>query len=121
MPEAIQSFSQAVTLCPEKWTTSEQILKQFDHEGHRSSFLTTLVAYVMALRDTLYLWQRRVVDSRIGSLQTRSIERLHPISSVQTAIYQDIVDNLAQHQSFWTRLPVLSRLLLHLLLAGPST
>ena len=87
MPPAIKHFSQAVQLCPERWTTSSQILAQFDLEGHRSSYLTTLVAFVMALHDIHFLWQRRVVDSRIGSLHSASVERLYPLSPYQTAIY----------------------------------
>ena len=80
MPSAIQFFSQAFSLCPQYWTTAEDIRLQFDHEGHRTSFLTTLVAYVMALHDILFLWRRRVVDSRIGYLHATSVERLYPLS-----------------------------------------
>ena len=100
MPAAVQFFAQAVTLCPNSWTTSQQILHQFEFEGHRSSYLTTVVAFVQALHDILFLWQRCVVDGRIGSLQARSIERLYPLSAFQTAIYRDIVDSLAQRQRF---------------------
>ena len=64
MPRAVQFFSQAVNLCPERWTSSPQILSQFDLEGHRSSYLTTQVTFVHALHDILFFWQRRVVDSR---------------------------------------------------------
>ena len=100
MPSAIQYFSQAVTLHPQNWTTADQILEQFQHKGHLSSFLTKLVAYMMAPHDILYLWRQRVVDRRIGCLQTRSIERLYPLSPFQMAIYRDIVDSLAQRQRF---------------------
>ena len=100
MPPAIKHFSQALQLCPERWTTSSQILAQFELEGHRSSYLTTLVAFVMALHDIHFLWQRRVVDSRIGSLHGASLERLYPLSPYQTAIYRDIVDSLAKRQRF---------------------
>ena len=88
MPRAV-----SVNLCPERWTSSPQILGQFDLEGHRSSYLTTLVAFVHTLHDMLFLWQRRVVDSRIGSLHSRSLERLYPLSPFQTAVYRDIIDN----------------------------
>ena len=100
MPRAIQFFSQAVNLCPERWTSSSQILSQFGLEGHRASYLTTLVAYVLALHNILFLWQWRVVDSKIGSLQRRSLEQLYPLSPFQSAIYWDIVDSLAQCQRF---------------------
>lgn len=39
-----------------------------------------------------------MVDACIRSLQTRSIERLYPLSAFQWAIYQDIVNSLAQPQ-----------------------
>ena len=100
MPPAIQFFSQAVSLMPDCWSRPEQIRQQFDHEGHKSSFLTTLVSYVLALHDILNLWQRRIVDARIGCLQSRSVERLYPLSPLQRAIFQDIVDSLAQRQTF---------------------
>ena len=82
MPPAIQYFSQAVSLMPDCWSRPEQIRQQFNHEGHKSSFLTTLVSYVLALHDILNLWQRRIVDARIGCLQTRSVERLYPLSAL---------------------------------------
>lgn len=62
MPSSIRHFAQAVTLQPEKWSTPEQVRSQFEQEGHRSSFLTTIVAYVLALHDILHLWRLRVVD-----------------------------------------------------------
>ena len=40
------------------------------------------------------------MDGRIGSLQSRSIEQLYPLSPYQTAIYQDIVDCLAQRKRY---------------------
>ena len=100
MPPAIRHFSQAIQLCPERWSTSCQILQQFDLEGHRNSYLSTLVAFVLALHDIYFLWQRRVVDSRIGSLHTASLERLYPLSPFQTAVYRDIVDSLAKRKTF---------------------
>ena len=57
MPPAIRHFSQAIQLCPERWSTSCQILQQFDLEGHRNSYLSTLVAFVLALHDIYFLWQ----------------------------------------------------------------
>ena len=100
MPPAIQHFSQAVTLMPQSWSTTEQIRGQFDHEGHRSSFLTTLVAYVMTLHDVYDLWSRRIMDSCIVCLQTRSVERLYPLTPFQRAIYEDIVGSLGERQRF---------------------
>ena len=58
----IRHFAQAVLLCPDKWTTPEQIRCQFNYEGHQSSFLTTIVAYVLALHDILHLWHLQVVE-----------------------------------------------------------
>ena len=101
MPRAIQFFSQAVNLCPERWTSSSQILSQFHLEGHRFSYLTTLVGFVHALHKILILWQRRVVDSRIGSLHNRSLERLYPLSTFKSAVYYDFIDNLPQRQRFF--------------------
>ena len=71
MPPAIQYFAQAVSLRPDSWSRPEQIRQQFEHKGHKSSFITTLVSYVMALHDIHNLWQRRIVDARIGCLQAR--------------------------------------------------
>ena len=100
MPPAIQHFAQALSLMPDCWSRPEQIRQQFDHEGHKTSFMTTLVSYVMALHDIHNLWQRRIVDARIGCLQARSVDRLYPLSPLQRAIYQDIIDSLAQRQTF---------------------
>ena len=100
MPSCIRHFVQAVTLQPERWTTPEQIRSQFEEEGHRSSHLTTIVAYVLALHDILRLWRLRVVDGRIGTLQSISIQQLYPLSLYQTAILQDIIQSVEERQSF---------------------
>lgn len=100
MPSSIRHFAQAVTLQPEKWSTPEQVRSQFEQEGHRSSFLTTIVAYVLALHDILHLWRLRVVDGRIGTLHSISIQQLYPLSPHQTAILQDIIQSIEERQSF---------------------
>ena len=100
LPTAIQFFSQALTRRPLDWTTAEHIRQQFDREGHPSSFLTSLVAYVIALHNILFLWRRRLVDSRIEYLHATSVETLYPLSPFQRAIYQDIVNSLAQRKRF---------------------
>lgn len=87
MRSVIPFFAQAVTFRPQDWTTAEQIHHQFDHEGYRSSFLTSLVSYAMALHDILFLWRRRVMGSQIRSLHIRSMERLYPLSPFQRAVY----------------------------------
>lgn len=53
MPATIKHFAQVVQLCPELWSCPDQIRSQFEHEGHRSSFITTIVAYVLALHNIL--------------------------------------------------------------------
>lgn len=104
LPFSIRHFSQAVVLCPDKWTTGSHIASQFEHEAHRQSFITTIVAYVMALHDIMYLWRIRVVDQNIGSLQALSVESLYPLSPYRKAIFQDIVSCLAKyHQRFLDR------------------
>ena len=100
MPPAIQYFAQALALSPQSWSTPEQIRQQFDHEGHRTSFLTTLVSYVMALHAIHDPWQCRIVDACIGCLQARLVERLYPLSPLQRALFRDIVESLARHQAF---------------------
>ena len=105
MPPAIQHFSQAVTRRPQSWSTTEQIRQEFDHKGHKTSFLTTLVTYVMALHNIYHLWQQRIVDTRIGCLQTKSVERLYPLSPFQRVVFKDIVNSLAQRQRFLPTVP----------------
>lgn len=48
MPVAIQFFAQAITPRTQDWTAADQICQQFNHEGHCTSFMNTLVSYVMA-------------------------------------------------------------------------
>ena len=103
MPFSIRHFSQAVILGPDKWTTGSQITSQFDHEAHRQSFITTIVAYVIALHDIMYLWTIRVVDHNVGSLHSLSVESLYPLSPYQKAIFQDIVSCLSKRQRFLDR------------------
>ena len=94
MPPSIQFFAQAVVLQPDKWSNGEQIRNEFQHEGHGDHFMTTIVAYIMALRDILHLWRIRVVDSSVGILSSICIERLYPLSPFQTTIYMDIIESL---------------------------
>ena len=98
MPSSIRHFVQAVTPQPERWTTPEQIRSQSEEEGLRSSHLTSIVAYVLVLHDILHLWRLRVVDGRIGTLQSISIQQLYPLSPYQTAILQDIIQSVEERQ-----------------------
>ena len=100
MPLSIRHFSQAIVLCPDKWTTGSQIASQFEHEAHRQSFITTIVAYVMVMHDIMYLWRIRVVDQNISSLHALWIESLYPLSPYQKSIFPDIVSCLAKRQRF---------------------
>lgn len=100
MPLAVQYFLQAPTLRPQSWSTPEQIPVEFDHEGHKGSFLTTLVTYVMVLQNIYNLWTRRIIDSSIGCLQSKSVERPYPLSPFQRAVFQEIVNSLNHRQRF---------------------
>ena len=100
MPPSIQFFSQAVALQPHKWSTGEEIRKEFQYDGHRDHFLTTIVAYIMALRDILHLWRIRVVDSSVGILTSLAIERLFPLSPFQTTIYMHLMECLRKRKDF---------------------
>ena len=90
MPHVVKFFSQAAALQPGNWTTTEQIRTQFQYEGHRDHFLTTVVAYVMALHNVLHLWRICVVDSNVTILNAISIKRVYPLSPVQSSIFEDI-------------------------------
>ena len=83
MSHVVKFFSQAAALQPGNWTTAEQIRSQFQYEGHRDHFITTVLAYVMALHDALHLWRIRVVDSNVSILNAVSIERVYPLSPLQ--------------------------------------
>ena len=98
MPHVVKFFSQAAALQPGNWTTAEQIRSQFQYEGHRDHFITTVVAYVMALHDALHLWRIRVVDSNVSILNAVSIERVYPLSPLQMSIFQDIKVCLAKRK-----------------------
>ena len=98
MPHVVKFFSQAAALQPGNWTTAEQIRSQFQYEGHRDHFITTVVAYVMALHDALHLWRIWVVDSNVSILNAVSIERVYPLSPLQMSIFQDIKDCLAKRK-----------------------
>lgn len=101
MRSVIPFFAQAVTFRPQDWTTAEQIHHQFDHEGYRSSFLTSLVSYAMALHDILFLWRRRVMGSQIRSLHTRSMNDC--TLSLLSRGRSTIVDSLTQRQRFFNQ------------------
>lgn len=103
MPPSICHFAQAVTLQPEKWTTPEQIRSEFEEEAHCSSFVTTIVAYILTLHDIFHLCRSRVVDGRIGTLQSISIQQLYPLSPYQSAILQDVIKSVEERQSFLDR------------------
>lgn len=96
----IRHFIQAVHLCPDRWGSCDQIRSQFEHKGHRSIFLTTIKAFVLSLHDILHLWCLQVVDGRIGCLHTQPVDQLYPLLPHQEAMFNDVVDSLAQRQRF---------------------
>ena len=100
MPPNIRHFVQAVHLCPDRWGSCDQIRSQFEHKGHRSIFLTTIVAFVLSLHDILHLWCLQVVDGRIGCLHAQPVDQLYPLLPHQEAMFNDVVDSLAQRRRF---------------------
>ena len=105
MPPAIQYFKQALSLRPDSWSSPEQLRQQFEHKGHKSSFMTTLVSYVMALHDIHNLCQRRIVDARISCLQVGGA----PLPPVIPAEQSTRTSSTAWRSAkpFWTSLPTL--------------
>lgn len=100
MPPNIRHFLQAVHLCPDRWGSCDQIRSQFEHKGHNSIFLTTIVAFVLSLHDILHLWCMQEVDGRIGCLHAQPVDQLYPLLPHQEAMFNDVVDSLAQRRRF---------------------
>ena len=73
MPETIKHFSQCVALTPQFWDTADTITSQFEHEGHKSYFINTIVSYVQSLHDILHLWRIRAVTNQVADLSSLSL------------------------------------------------
>ena len=99
MPDTIKHFAQCIALTPRYWDTAETITAEFEHEGHKSYFINTIVSYAQSLHDILYLWRIRVVTNKVGDLSSLSLESLYPLSPHQTAILADITAALSSRQS----------------------
>ena len=54
MPNSIKHFAQSIALTPQFWDTADTITAEFEHEGHKSYFINTIVSYVQSLHDILY-------------------------------------------------------------------
>ena len=99
MPNSIKHFAQSIALTPQFWDTADTITAEFEHEGHKSYFINTIVSYVQSLHDILYLWRIRVVTHQVTDLSSLSMESLYPLSPHQTAILSDITAALSSRQS----------------------
>ena len=99
MQETIKHFSQCIALTPQFWDTADTITSQFEHEGHKSYFINTIVSYVQSLHDILHLWRIRVVTNQVADLSSLSLKSLYPLSPHQSAILADITAALSCRQS----------------------
>ena len=103
MPESIKHFAQSAALTPQYWDTADTITTQFEHDGHKSYFIQTIVSYVKSLHDILHLWRIRVVTNQVGDLSSISLQSLYPLSPHQSAILADITAALSCRQSLMSQ------------------
>ena len=61
LPIQIKHFACAYTLMNDTWSSSEQVRSLFSQQGHKETFVQTMVSHVDSLTDLFHLWQRRVL------------------------------------------------------------
>ncbi len=62
LPDRLKFFASAVTLNSTLWNNLDNVAEFFQKQGHKSYYVETLCAYIKSLHDTMYLFQKRVLN-----------------------------------------------------------
>lgn len=61
IPKQLQCFAQALHHFPNFWTNKQQLTSFFLMQGHKDTFITTVLAYIEALSDLFYMFQMQII------------------------------------------------------------
>ena len=95
LPDQLKFFAAAVHLEPETWMESQAVAAMFEREGHKETFVQTVVSYVRSLHDVFNLWKLQVLSSTQLAPPVRSSQERFPVVGQQLAVLAHIKDALS--------------------------
>ena len=113
LPSHLQYFVAALCYLPDIWNSQSSIEKIFYAEGHRSTYVQTVVSFVQSLKDQLALCQGRLyVMDECGS--TSNNDNI-VLKADQNAVFISVKESLQERQQFYQKhkAPPIVRLLRH--------
>ena len=104
IPVRLQWYAQVIHNFPHMWTSSERLKYHFTLEGHKDTYVTTIISYILSLADLFYLTQMDIINgSQLQTLQPRS-EATYQLDDHQIAVKTHIVNAIiARHTHYFSQ------------------
>ena len=93
LPTSVNFFAEAVKYQPEIWKDVSKIREMLDYEGHRNTYVDTLVEHVQSLNDVLTVCQLNILKTAHFSVTSNDDQKFKP-DSIQRSITTRILDAL---------------------------
>ena len=102
IPVRLQWYAQAIHNFPDLWASSERLKYHFTLEGHKDTYVTTIISYIQSLADLFYLTQMEIINaSQLQTLQPCS-EPTCKVNHLEIAVKTHIVNAIiAQHTHYY--------------------
>ena len=95
-PEQFCYFSCGVVKRDSQWATLDAAKIHFGRHGHRDYCINNLLSHIASQHNMLNLWHRGILN-RTNFIQSMSTMTTHPLDSHQTAIFNQIVQAMNDH------------------------
>ena len=76
LPDELKWFVAATFHFANLWKNNEKIAKYLSVQGHKESFISTVLSYICSLNDMYYLWQMNIIKTRQVALQQLSCDSI---------------------------------------------
>ena len=101
VPVRLQWYAQAIHNFKDLWTSSERLKYHFTLEGHKDTYVITIISYIQSLADFFYLTQMEIINaSQLQTLQPRS-EPNYELDRQQTTVKTDIVNSIIARRAYY--------------------
>ena len=101
LPDRLKFFASAVTLNSTLWNNLDNVAEFFQKQGHKSYYVETLCAYIKSLHDTMYLFQKHVLNCAQLNGEN-AVPITYSLDTFQNLIFLRIMNFLQCRDDYYT-------------------
>lgn len=101
LPKDLKFFASAIDLLPDLKSV-EAVRKRFEGEGHRESYVETVVSHFSSLHDILKLWRLHVITAKQLSLANLISASRFPLVGLQLTVLNFFKNALRQQSVYYS-------------------